>query len=218
VSATLLDGNALAKEIKAQVKEEVAAFTEAHGFAPTLAVLRVGSDESVAGYARAIEKNCKSVGIAFRAVELGDDATQTEVTLALEALNHDAGVHGIMILEPTPKQIDHAALVDRLDPNKDADGVHPLNAGRLSQQKTPCFVPATPAGGIRMLEQAGTHGVAAPAQALHRYDRAQSHRRPAGRLPNGGHTVRWDWAGGNGQSRLGEARRNRRRFRHDLHR
>ena len=60
-----------------------------------------------------------------------------------------------MILEPTPKHIDHQALVDALDPDKDVDGVHPLNAGRLSQQKEPCFVPATPAGGIRLLEKAG---------------------------------------------------------------
>jgi methylenetetrahydrofolate dehydrogenase (NADP+) / methenyltetrahydrofolate cyclohydrolase len=155
VTAQLLDGNALAKEIKARLKEEIAAYTQEFLQPPTLAVLRVGSDESVAGYARAIEKNCKSVGVAFRAVELGDDADQESVVAALRGLNEDAAVHGIMILEPLPKQIDHEALVEMLNPAKDVDGVHPLNAGRLAQQKTPVFVPATPAGGMRLLENAG---------------------------------------------------------------
>ena len=155
MSAQLLDGSALAKEIKTGLKEEVAAFAQEYGVTPTLAVLRVGSDESAAGYARAIEKNCKSVGVAFRAVELGDDATQASVQAALGGLNEDAGVHGIMILEPVPNGIDHGALVDALNPAKDVDGVHPLNAGRLAQQKGPCFVPATPAGGMRLLEAAG---------------------------------------------------------------
>jgi methylenetetrahydrofolate dehydrogenase (NADP+)/methenyltetrahydrofolate cyclohydrolase len=70
-------------------------------------------------------------------------------------LNQDAAVHGIMILEPVPAQIDHGALVLALNPTKDVDGVHPLNAGRLAQQRPPFFVPATPAGGIQLLEQAG---------------------------------------------------------------
>jgi methylenetetrahydrofolate dehydrogenase (NADP+)/methenyltetrahydrofolate cyclohydrolase len=155
VTATLLDGTALSKQIKAQIKSEIEAYSEQYGFAPTLAVMQVGSDESAAGYARAIEKNCKSVGVAYQSVLLGDDVQQQEVVDALQTLNHDPRVHGIMILEPTPKQIDHAALVDHLDANKDVDGVHPLNAGRLSQQKVPCFVPATPAGGIRLLEESG---------------------------------------------------------------
>lgn len=155
MSATLLDGSALAKELRAALKEEAAAFAAQHGFAPALAVLRVGGDPASGGYARAIEKLCKNTGLGFRAVELGDDAAQADAQAALAALNGDPAVHGIMILEPVPATIDHAALVDSLDPAKDVDGVHPLNAGRLSQQKEPCFVPATPAGGILLLERAG---------------------------------------------------------------
>ena len=153
MSATLLDGSALAKELRAALKEEAAAFAAQHGFAPALAVLRVGGDPASGGYARAIEKLCKNTGLGFRAVELGDDAAQADAQAALAALNGDPAVHGIMILEPVPATIDHAALVDSLDPAKDVDGVHPLNAGRLAQQKQPCFVPATPAGGIRGGEQ-----------------------------------------------------------------
>ena len=155
MTAQLLDGSALAKQVKAHLKDEIAAYTAEFLAPPTLAVLRVGSDESAAGYARAIEKNCKSVGVAFQAVELGDDANQATVAAALADLNESDAVHGIMILEPLPTQINHEALVEMLNPNKDVDGVHPLNAGRLAQQKTPVFVPATPAGAIRLLEDAG---------------------------------------------------------------
>jgi methylenetetrahydrofolate dehydrogenase (NADP+)/methenyltetrahydrofolate cyclohydrolase len=155
MSAQLLDGNALARELKAQIKDDAAAFAAAHGVAPTLAVLRVGDDESAAGYARAIEKNCKSVGVAYRSVDLPQEADQAAVTGAVVHLNSDPTVHGVMILEPLPSHIDANQVVMLLDPDKDVDGVHPLNAGRLSQQKTPCFAPATPAGGMRLLERAG---------------------------------------------------------------
>lgn len=155
MTAQMLDGNAQSKELKARLKEETAAFTQEFGEPPTLAVLRIGADESAAGYARAIEKNCKSVGVAYRAAELAGDVDQAAAERALSGLNEDAAVHGIMILEPLPSQLSLEALVDRLHPAKDVDGVHPLNAGRLAQQKTPCFVPATPAGAIRMLEEAG---------------------------------------------------------------
>ena len=155
MTAHLLDGNALSKAIKAQLKTEIADFCERYGYAPTLAALRVGEDEASAGYARAIGKNCRSVGVEFREVSLASDAAQSDVEVALAALNADASVHGIMVLEPLPAHIDADALVLRLDPAKDVDGVHPLNAGRLQQQRPPYFVPATPAGGIRMLEEAG---------------------------------------------------------------
>jgi methylenetetrahydrofolate dehydrogenase (NADP+)/methenyltetrahydrofolate cyclohydrolase len=95
------------------------------------------------------------VAVSFRAVELPKEAEQAAVLAALEELNHDPGVHGIMILEPLPPQIDLDALVLRLNPDKDIDGVHPLNAGRLASQRAPYFVPATPAGGIKLLEEAG---------------------------------------------------------------
>lgn len=155
MSAQILDGNALSKEMKARLKEEIGAFAQEFRESPTLAVLRIGSDESAAGYARAIEKNCKSVGVTFRGVELGDETQQNEAEASLARLNEDATVHAIMILEPLPKHLHLDRLIDRMNPDKDADGVHPLNAGRLSQQKTPCFVPATPAGAIRLLENAG---------------------------------------------------------------
>jgi len=157
MSAQLMDGSALSRAIKAQIKADVADFARQQGYAPVLAALRVGDDEASASYARAIGKNCRSVGVEFSETTLPDSATQAEAEAALRGLDADTSVHGIMILEPLPPQIDHDALVLSLDPAKDVDGVHPLNAGRLQQQRPPYFVPATPAGGIRLLEEAGVN-------------------------------------------------------------
>jgi methylenetetrahydrofolate dehydrogenase (NADP+)/methenyltetrahydrofolate cyclohydrolase len=155
MTAHLLTGTALANQLKASLKTEIEHVRQTHGTTATLAVLRVGDDEAAAGYARALEKNCRSVGAAFRATVMAQNATQREVDAALHTLNQDPTVHGIMILEPAPAQIDHSALVLALNPRKDVDGVHPLNAGRLAQQRPPYFVPATPAGAIQLLEKAG---------------------------------------------------------------
>jgi methylenetetrahydrofolate dehydrogenase (NADP+) / methenyltetrahydrofolate cyclohydrolase len=164
MSAYLLNGNDLAKSRKAELKAQIAAFQQTHGVTPTLAILRVGDDEAAAGYARAIERNCKSVDIAFHAKTLPAEATQADVTAALQQLNDDPQIHGIMILEPLPAQIDASALLFLLNPAKDMDGVHALNAGRLSAQRPPYFTPATPAAGIALLEAAnidfkGQHAV-----------------------------------------------------------
>lgn len=155
MTAYLLNGTELAKSRKADVKAQVAAFQQTHNVTPTLAILRVGDDEAAAGYARAIERNCKSVDVAFQATVLPADATQASVAAALQTLNDEPQVHGIMILEPLPAQIDANALLLLLNPAKDVDGVHPLNAGRLSAQRPPYFTPATPAAGLALLEAAG---------------------------------------------------------------
>ena len=155
MSAELLDGKALSKRIRAELKESFAAFQGKYGAAPTLAVMCIGDDEASAGYARAISKTCQGVGANYLAVELPADATQSAVETTLIELNQDDAVHGIMILEPVPDQVNHARLIDLLNPAKDVDGVHPLNAGRLLADRPPYFVPATPAGGLRLLEEAG---------------------------------------------------------------
>ena len=155
MTAKLLDGKALSKTIRDDLKQQFAALTAEHGTAPGLAVLRVGDDEASAGYARAIDKTCQGVGAAYRAVELPASVQQADVAAAIAELNADPAVHGIMILEPLPAHIDHPALIDLMAPGKDVDGVHPLNAGRLLANRPPFFVPATPAGGLRLLEEAG---------------------------------------------------------------
>jgi methylenetetrahydrofolate dehydrogenase (NADP+) / methenyltetrahydrofolate cyclohydrolase len=155
MSAHLLDGKTLSQAIRSQLKERFAELAAQHGVTPTLAVLRVGDDSAAAGYARAIERTCTGVGVHFQPMVLPADSDQASVVAALDGLNNDNAVHGIMILEPLPDSIDSNTLVDRLNPAKDVDGVHPVNAGRLSAQRPPYFVPATPAGAIRILEEAG---------------------------------------------------------------
>jgi methylenetetrahydrofolate dehydrogenase (NADP+)/methenyltetrahydrofolate cyclohydrolase len=155
MSAKLLDGRQLAKQLQAELKQSFSSLYEETGAQPTLAALQVGGDAAVKGYLRSIRRACQGVGAALRHVELKDDSRQRDVETALEALNYDESVHGIMVLEPLPDHIDDSVLIDFLDPAKDVDGVHPVNAGRLAAQRQPHFVPATPAGGILLLEEAG---------------------------------------------------------------
>lgn len=155
MSAQRLDGAGLAKRIKADLKAKIAAFEEEHGDCPALAVMRIGDDEAAAGYARAIEKNCASVGVDYVARELPGDVDEAEVLMMLRGLNREPSIHGIMILEPVPAGIDLNHLVAAIDPLKDVDGVNPTNAGRLLANRPPFFIPATPAGALRLLEEAG---------------------------------------------------------------
>jgi methylenetetrahydrofolate dehydrogenase (NADP+) / methenyltetrahydrofolate cyclohydrolase len=155
MSAHLLDGKKLSQSTRTTLKETFASLVAQHGVTPTLAVVQVGDDPAAAGYARTIERTCTGVGVCFSAQTLPDDSEQSAVNALLDQLNGDRGVHGIMILEPLPAQIDSTLLIDRLNPAKDVDGVHPQNAGRLAAQRPPYFVPATPAGAMRLLEEAG---------------------------------------------------------------
>jgi len=155
MSATFLSGTELAKERRAALKKAAKSFQAQHQVTPTLAILRVGDDDAAAGYARAIARNCKNSNIGFHRTELPTDADQHQVSLALQQLNDDPAIHGIMILEPLPQQIDTTALLQQLKPTKDVDGVHPLNAGRLMTQHPPYFTPATPTAGLALLEEAG---------------------------------------------------------------
>lgn len=161
MSATLLDGRELAKKLREELNAEVAAFVEQHGFVPTIAVLRVGEDPASVSYAGAIEKAFAKRGLGFALHTLPATASQDEIVKLVAMLNADDSVHGIMVQEPLPKGIDEAAVKSALSPDKDVDGVHPVNAGRLSQAAPtgrpamvgPFFVPATPAGGLEILKQ-----------------------------------------------------------------
>jgi len=161
VTATLLNGRELAKTMQEEINADVAAFKSAYGFAPTIAVLRAGEDPASVSYARAIEKAFGARRMGFALHTLPDSASQSEIVALVAKLNADANVHGIMVQEPLPKGIDEAIVKEALSPDKDVDGVHPVNAGRLSQVAPvgrppmvgPFFVPATPAGGLEILKR-----------------------------------------------------------------
>jgi len=161
MSATILSGSELAKGMRAEIEAEVQAFVQAHGYPPAAAVIRAGEDPASVSYANALEKALGGRGLGFKLHTLPDSASQQEIVDLVARLNADTSVHGIMVQEPLPKGIDEAAVKEALSPEKDVDGVHPVNAGRLAQAAPvgrppmvgPFFVPATPAGGMEILKR-----------------------------------------------------------------
>jgi methylenetetrahydrofolate dehydrogenase (NADP+)/methenyltetrahydrofolate cyclohydrolase len=152
--AQLIDGKARAKELRKILKERVSAFTEQVGHAPGLGVLLVGADPASAVYVRNKERACKNTGIRSFHHELPEDATQEQVEGLIDQLNEDPEVHGILLQLPLPSHLDAQPLLLRILPEKDADGFHPVNAGRLAVGQ-PTFVPCTPLGCIDLLRWSG---------------------------------------------------------------
>jgi methylenetetrahydrofolate dehydrogenase (NADP+)/methenyltetrahydrofolate cyclohydrolase len=172
MSATIMDGRALAKEMRAQIEQEVQLFVASRGFTPMLAVVRAGEDPASVSYSGAISRTMERRGLKAAIHVLPDEVTQKELVELVARLSADAAVHGIMVQEPLPKGIASGAVISALAPGKDVDGVHPENAGRLAQAPPagrggdgrPYFIPATPAGGMEMLsryevELEGKHAV-----------------------------------------------------------
>jgi methylenetetrahydrofolate dehydrogenase (NADP+)/methenyltetrahydrofolate cyclohydrolase len=163
MSAKILNGREVSKQILAEVKDQVSKFEADWKTTPTLALLRVGDDPASVSYAGMIEKTCKKTGIAFEAHTLPSNANEDEVVRVVRKLNDDEGVHGIILQQPLPEGIRPEVVIEALDPAKDVDGAHPLNAGRLAraafidrpQDVGPYFVPATPLGGLELLKRYG---------------------------------------------------------------
>ena len=152
--AQIIDGKARAKELRKSLKERVASFAEQNGRAPGLGVILVGADPASAVYVRNKERACEKTGIRSFHHELPQDATQQQVEDLIDQLNGDPDVHGILLQLPLPAQLDAQPLIFRIRPDKDADGFHPVNAGRLSVGQ-PTFVPCTPLGCIDLLRWSG---------------------------------------------------------------
>ncbi len=162
-SARILDGRAMAEEVRAEIVEEVAAFEEKYGTVPTIAVVRAGEDPASVSYAKMIKRSFENAGMNFVLRTLPSTADQEDITDVVLALNANSAISGIMVQEPLPRGIDDIAIKAAIAPEKDADGVNPINAGRLAQAapvgRTPgvmdYMVPATPLGGLEILKRAG---------------------------------------------------------------
>ena len=159
----IIDGNALASEIRDEVAEHVLQMKREHGVTPGLNLLLVGNDAASEVYVRYKSKDCEKVGITSTIVRLPPEATQAEVVEIIRAWNADNAVHGILVQLPLPKHIDEQTVLQTVAPEKDVDGFHPINAGRLLIG-LPGFLPCTPAGVLEMLkrskiETAGKHAV-----------------------------------------------------------
>ncbi len=141
------------RRLREQVVAEAQGFIEQAGQPPTLAMLRGGDDPSLLSHARSVRRSFEKAGFGFQEHELPADVSHEAMAAKLRELNEDATVHGILIQEPLPNTVDGSALVLALDPRKDVDGVHPLSAGLLQQQRGRYHVASTPLGGLTILEQ-----------------------------------------------------------------
>lgn len=161
--AQILDGKNLAKQIRRELADEVAAFHKESGITPTLAAVLVGDDPASEVYVRNKRRDCEEVGIASVLEKLPAETTQEQLLTVIEQLNEDSRIHGILVQLPLPKQIDTEAVLEAVSPHKDVDAFHPENVGRLVQGR-PVFLPCTPHGVVELLKRnniptAGKHVV-----------------------------------------------------------
>ena len=151
-TAQILDGKALATKIQSELSDRVRALQPQIGRPPGLAVLMVGDNPASAAYVRNKERACAKVGIASFGQHYPANATQAELELAIRALNEDDRVDGILVQLPLPEHLDAIALLYQIAPDKDADGLHPVNLGRLVRGEKG-LRSCTPAGVMRLLQE-----------------------------------------------------------------
>ena len=149
--AKIIDGKAISAEIKEELKEKVAEYKK-QGVEITLAVVKVGNDPASAVYVRNKEKACEYVGITSRTLALPEETTEEELLKVVNDLNEDKAVNGILVQLPLPKHIDESKVLLAIDSNKDVDGFHPVNVGKMVIGEE-TFLPCTPAGIIEMLKR-----------------------------------------------------------------
>jgi methylenetetrahydrofolate dehydrogenase (NADP+)/methenyltetrahydrofolate cyclohydrolase len=147
MTAHLIDGKAVAAELRARVADEVKRLAAQHGLTPGLAVVLAGHDPASETYVGSKAKATKEAGMRSFDHRLPDDVGQAELLALVKKLNADPAVHGILVQLPLPKQINAQAVLDAVDPAKDVDGFHPVNAGRLASG-LPALAPCTPLGCI----------------------------------------------------------------------
>ena len=159
MTAQELDGLGTAKAIKAELSERVAALAE-KSVVPGLGTILVGDDPASHAYVAGKHRDCAEVGVASIGVDLAATATQSEIEQAVLAMNRDAAVTGFIVQLPLPDGIDENAVLELIDPAKDADGLHPVNLGRLvlgvdPAASVPAPLPCTPAGIVELVHRHG---------------------------------------------------------------
>ncbi len=169
MSAQIIDGTAIAAKVRAQVAADVAARMAAGKSRPGLAAVLVGDNPASQAYVRSKRKACAEAGIESFGFELPKTATQAEVQALVAQLNADPRVHGILVQLPLPDGLDEEKVLAAIGLDKDVDGFHPINIGRLSMKgRQPLFVPCTPAGCIVLLQESGAQFKGANAVVLGR--------------------------------------------------
>ena len=154
--AALIDGKAIAKAVREEVRVDAERVKDASGEGPGLAVVLVGSRKDSQTYVRSKKKACAEAGIESFSADLPEDAAEDELLAVVRGFNEDPRVDGILVQLPLPPHIDEERVLSAISIEKDVDGFHPLNIGKLAMRgRDPLFVPCTPKGCIELLERSG---------------------------------------------------------------
>ena len=151
MAAQLIDGKAVAAAVRAEVKERTAAFSSRTGIRPCLVAVLVGEDPASRIYVRNKGKACTEAGLLSRQIDLPASVSEKALFDLVAELNADESVHGILVQLPLPDHIDESRVIEAISPDKDVDGFHPVNAGRLLVGRSG-FVPCTPFGIMKLLD------------------------------------------------------------------
>lgn len=154
MTATIIDGKAIAQAIRMELKSEVGALAAERGVTPGLATVLVGEDPASQIYVKTKQKACAEVGISSFPYEIPATVSQGELLSLVEDLNKNPDVHGILVQLPLPEGIDERTVLEAVDPSKDVDGFHPTNVGRLVAGRVD-LLPCTPAGIIELIDRTG---------------------------------------------------------------
>ena len=155
MSAMLINGSEISKQIKEELKQEIANIKENNNIMPGLATVLVGENEASKVYVGAKEKACKELGIYSERIDLPADTKESDLLVLIERLNKEPKIHGILVQLPLPKHINETNVLYAIDPSKDVDGFHPVNIGKM-MLGAPCFLPCTPHGILELLKRSNT--------------------------------------------------------------
>jgi len=169
MTAAIIDGAAVAARLRSEIARDVEQMVATHGVRPGLATVLVGDNPASQTYVRMKRKACEEVGIQSFGYELPADASQDEVEGLVRSLNADPAIHGILVQLPLPGHLNEEAILNAISIEKDVDGFHPVNIGRLAMKgREPLFIPCTPHGVMVLLEEAGAKFEGANAVVLGR--------------------------------------------------
>ncbi|MGQ9503888.1 MAG: bifunctional methylenetetrahydrofolate dehydrogenase/methenyltetrahydrofolate cyclohydrolase FolD [Thermogutta sp.] len=155
MSAQLIDGKQIAQAIREEIRSGVEELRQKHGIVPGLATVLVGDNPASVSYVTAKNKTCAELGMASFQHTFPDSVTEEELLALIDRLNRDSAIHGILVQLPLPGPIREARIIEAIDPQKDVDGFHPINVGRL-MLGSPVFPPCTPAGIQELIIRSGT--------------------------------------------------------------
>lgn len=156
MAATIISGSEMAKQIKSDIALQIQSYQDTGNRSPGLAVILVGADPASQIYVANKRKSCEEIGILSKSFDLPSDTTENELLALIEQLNQDETIDGILVQLPLPEQIESSKVIEAIRPDKDVDGFHPYNVGRLCQ-RIPTLRSCTPYGIVTLLESTGVN-------------------------------------------------------------